>query len=197
MMKKNKKKIELLVDKKRKNVNMFLLPGKGPSTEKKNLTKKHIMEKIFWYGIIDDSGHYVVTSEVVFESKEDALKDAALEIEVTADLRYTDLTIAVHSVNNPRPIMTINYIDGILVPVMAINHVYLITVAKYVDANGVWWDTAGRRLESHEAMPEKELVKLALELAVEENCVAVSIRDLAMPSNDLSQIIYHCQLKND
>lgn len=35
MMKKNKKKIELLVDKKRKNVNITLLPGEGPSTGKK------------------------------------------------------------------------------------------------------------------------------------------------------------------
>lgn len=154
------------------------------------------MEKIFWYGIVDENNHYVVTSEVDFASKEDALKDAALEIEVKTDLRYTDLTIVVSSVNSPRPIMTINYIDGILVPVLAINHVYLITAAKHVDANNVWWDTAGKRIASHEPMTQKELAKLALEFAVAEDCVAVSVRDLAMPSNDLSQIIYQCQLKN-
>lgn len=154
------------------------------------------MEKIFWYGIVDENNHYVVTSEVDFASKEDALKDAALEIEVKTDLRYTDLTIAVSSVNSPRPIMTINYIDGILVPVLAINHVYLITAARHVDANGVWWDTAGKRITCHEPMTQKELAKLALEFAVAEDCVAVSVRDLAMPSNDLSQIIYQCQLKN-
>lgn len=154
------------------------------------------MEKIFWYNIVDDEDRYVATSEVEFKTKEDALKDAALEIEVNSRLRYADLTVLVHSVNSPRPIMIANYIDGILVPVMAINHVYVITATKHVDADGVWWDTADRQIVAHEKMTEKELAKLALEFALEKNCVAVTVRDLAMPSNDLTQIIYQCQLKN-